>query len=376
MLPNGMHRMPPGAAFPGGRAGMLARSDSLSGGVGGAALRASESDYTQLSDIRAAEAAKRKSAVEDNMVKHRNWNKGWDDSTWRPITPPIDDGNDGSDVERDEADPLGKELRGFRSVDVAVVLKAKTHGRASLPTPPESIASPVAEEETRTAGNTGSSTVAAPADGPSKHTRSQEPVVRFASPPPDGIIAPRPVSPEFAFRLRTGRAGMRYVDRRIKKRTHDDFVADAPSIYEIHPSLDRSYLKRQRRSSSNRGTPEAGTNLLLGSLWDSFGKNLREDRMQFDNDFDDEEDEDFAMCAYNADPNNDRAMWLRAQWMRTAQQEAVALQQQQQQHHAAQAMHHQQQLQQQARIARMAGGGGGAAGQQQMQHQQGVRAGG
>ncbi|KAF2094992.1 hypothetical protein NA57DRAFT_26938, partial [Rhizodiscina lignyota] len=176
ILPPALRGLPPGAQVP----GRPVRTDSL-------AVRASDADYVQLGHIRSSMADSIKSFVADNMHKHAAWNKGWVDATWRPITPPLDSPDDESDL-----DPLGS---------------------ASLPTPPASVASPLADDD----GKMDKS------DAPAHNTRSRNPSVldnsltlSFASPEADSLSSPEPIRP--VFRQRHGRGGRLLIDRRAPKR--------------------------------------------------------------------------------------------------------------------------------------------------------------
>lgn len=268
----------------------LMRSDSLT-------LRNSDAELPQLEEIRHNEAAKRKSFVQDNKDKHRNWNQGWNDGTWRPITPPLGASNDGSDSET-----FGFGLRGWKAVEVANT--AGMTASSSLPTPPESVASPPADEDMEDSKT----------DPPSKHTRSQQVVV--ASPPPDGLVSPQPVRP--LFRKRIGRGGRVMLDRRAPKRTHSESFPEAKTLLESHPAFNsRPYNLRQAKQVLNADSADA----------ELTNSNLIEDRFMFDNDNDDEEDEEHTPRMYISDPTDNLPIAHRMIWQRNSAQEMASQQQ-------------------------------------------------
>ncbi|KAF2012579.1 hypothetical protein BU24DRAFT_464955 [Aaosphaeria arxii CBS 175.79] len=128
--------------------------------------------------------------IEENLLKHKKWNVGWIDKTWRPITPPLEQAAAKSD---------------FRPVFTS----------SQLPTPPASTSS--AE------GAGGPMEVDQPdkqLDLASRGTR-----IRYATPPEDV-----PFQEQTRYRRRIGRGGRIMVDRRGVKRPKldaiDERVAD------------------------------------------------------------------------------------------------------------------------------------------------------
>jgi len=106
--------------------------------------------------------------VSDSMLKHKTWNNGWVDNTWRPITPPLETTSRSS----------------FRAAITEY-----------LPTPPASTSSERSRDGTQIAGQS------------SKPDESFMPF-RYASPP----MELTPVRP--SFRRRMGRGGRMWIDRR------------------------------------------------------------------------------------------------------------------------------------------------------------------
>jgi enhancer of polycomb-like protein len=114
--------------------------------------RAPDSDMHQLIDDRVKREAEVNAIIQESMGKHRAWNAGMVDHTWRPITPPLE--------------------QGFKPSFRAAVTEY-------LPSPPNS------------------------ASGDDPPERSP---FRYVSPPPD--------AGHMSFRRRVGRGGRLWMDRR------------------------------------------------------------------------------------------------------------------------------------------------------------------
>lgn len=309
-LPSTMQR----TAFPGPRP--FNRNDGLS-------LRTSEIEYPQLDDLRKKQADGIKSFIEDNINKHKQWNRGWVDSTWRPITPPLDDDEVDSD-----ADPLGVELRGWRRVDVT----QDTTGFGGLPTPPASVASPAADDDTVEGI---SQTKTSSEDAPSRNTRSRKPsanlpiTVRMASPPADGILSPEPIRP--LFRKRVGRGGRLMVDRRAPKRTYSTTFPEPPPSSLTHPAYALHPYNLRKQSMSSQTSTQDTKASTFSSSDDAESADLAEtltalrtlDRFAFDNDDDDEEDEECRPRVYLTDPYDNMNIRYRMMWSRSGQDQNV-----------------------------------------------------
>jgi enhancer of polycomb-like protein len=126
--------------------------------------------------------------IEENLEKHKKWNVGWIDKTWRPITPPLEISPPRSD---------------FRQVFTS----------SQLPTPPAS----VSDE------GVGDAMEVERTDRQLESRNSAR--IRFGSPPDDV-----PYPEQSRFRRRIGRGGRMMIDRRGMKRPKldpvDDRVAD------------------------------------------------------------------------------------------------------------------------------------------------------
>lgn len=307
-LPPALRGLPPGAQIPGQRP---MRTDGLN-------IRASDADYTQLEDIRSRQADSIKSFITDNMVKHTAWNRGWIDATWRPITPPLDTPDDESDV-----DPLGTELKGWKHIDPVMGAGAGAQGSASLPTPPASIASPPADDDTIVVVNANKS------DPPARNTRSRNPsttdkprTVSFAT---DSLPSPEPVRP--VFRQRTGRGGRVMIDRRVPKRTHVDAFAQASPPHHAlpHHSIASSYNLRDKKKDVADDGSDSGVD--MSDPYHSTIAELRAlDRFAYDNDDDDEEDEGHRLCIFSTDPYENMNIRYRMMWARGAEEQRQAQQ--------------------------------------------------
>jgi len=147
--------------------------------------RIQDHDLTLLSDERKKRETDVEAVIQESMAKHRGWNHGWIDNTWRPITPPLESASRSS----------------FRTAITEY-----------LPTPPPSTTSDQSKEGARVE------------DQHRKHDERDLPF-RYDSPPLE-MPAPRP-----SYRRRIGRGGRMWIDRRNMARPNassdeDDFVND------------------------------------------------------------------------------------------------------------------------------------------------------
>lgn len=142
--------------------------------------RPPDSDLVSLEEVTEKKHEDIQKFMDDLASKHRNWNKGWADSTWRPITPPLEQPRRSS----------------FRVATTEY-----------LPTPPASIASESSGERMDV-------------DEPTPKAFDKGTVkVRFASPPSEPVPEPQP-----RFRRRRGRGGRMMIDRRGVKRPFQEDV--------------------------------------------------------------------------------------------------------------------------------------------------------
>lgn len=154
--------------------------------------RIQESDLMQLADERKRRDAEVEAVIQESMGKHRNWNNGWVDNTWRPITPPLESSMRSS----------------FRTAITEF-----------LPTPPPSATFDGVQEGFGLDVN-----------------RTQEQQVlpfRYASPPLD-LHAPRP-----SFRRRMGRGGRMWIDRRNMSK--QNMIEDEDENEEMSDCLRERY---------------------------------------------------------------------------------------------------------------------------------------
>jgi enhancer of polycomb-like protein len=148
-----------------------------------------DSDLVYLEDQQAKRHDLIESFVEENVIRHQNWNRGWIDNTFRPITPPLEQPQSRS---------------GFRPVFTS----------SQLPTPPASVS------EDGTGGGMGDAMDenAMELEQSNKQLEPRRSArIRFASPPSNV-----PYKEQTRFRRRIGRGGRLWVDRRGVKRQKID----------------------------------------------------------------------------------------------------------------------------------------------------------
>jgi len=158
---------------------------------GEAPPRPAENDLVQLSDLQQEAADTIQRAVEIKIGKHREWNKGFLDQTWDPITPPVDTAAMSSYLPRVEEYQLptppssvSSEQHGGNGGDEMKGVE-KEGGGADLPTP----VSDLEEAPRRT-------------------------MFRFASSKPDGTAQDFP-----SYRRRFGRNGVLHIEECRPQRT-------------------------------------------------------------------------------------------------------------------------------------------------------------
>jgi enhancer of polycomb-like protein len=145
--------------------------------------RLPDSDLQLLAEDRMKRDAEISTIIQESMAKHRVWNSGWVDNTWRPITPPL-------------------EMASKSSFRAAVT--------EFLPTPPASASTDRSHDSL------------ALVEQDFKADDRSAVAVRYASPPLE-IGAPRP-----SFRRRIGRGGRLWIDRRgLSRSTQSAFDEDA-----------------------------------------------------------------------------------------------------------------------------------------------------
>jgi len=146
--------------------------------------RAPDNDLILLSEVQEEAAAAIQRAVDTKIGKHREWNRGFLDQTWNPITPPLDTASMCGYL------PQVEEYQ--------------------LPTPPASVRSGSVGDEVKDVEmkNTDTPTPVSDQDMSSKM------MFRFASPPPREIQ--RQSLP--AYRRRYGRGGRMHIEQRWPKK--------------------------------------------------------------------------------------------------------------------------------------------------------------
>lgn len=150
--------------------------------------RAQENDLTQLSDQQEEAAAQARRFVENKMRLHREWNIGFVDSTWNPITPPPETASMGGYLPRLE--------------------------EVQLPTPPASLHSESSEHkdvEMKDADADVDADMPTPVSngggGNVKEKPAPRTMFRFNSPPPETSDQNRPL-----YRRRYGRGGRLFIE--------------------------------------------------------------------------------------------------------------------------------------------------------------------
>jgi len=149
----------------------LARADSAR----------ADSDLVLLDDVMAKKKEEIERFMEERKAWHANFNKGWVDATFRPITPPLESSNKSS----------------FRTAVAEY-----------LPTPPASVSSKDSGDNLQ-------------ADDDTSMGDDSAVTVRFVSPPPEVSMQSRP-----SYRRRIGRGGRLMIDRRGLKRPWTEDVDD------------------------------------------------------------------------------------------------------------------------------------------------------
>lgn len=186
--------------------------------------RSSDFDLISLQETTAKRDDAIQHFIDENVIKHQQWNRGYVDITWRPITPPAEQDYRSS----------------FRSALAEPFL-----------TPPASISSDTDGD------NLGGD------DEQRQQNKELPPViVRYASPPEDTSIRRQP-----SFRRRIGRGGRTMIDRRGIKRKREDeerpdermtdrfkYDQDSDEDNEIYPvdTYDSMHIKYRILTSMQR----------------------------------------------------------------------------------------------------------------------------
>lgn len=152
-----------------------------------------ENDLVQLADIKHQSIADLQQSVETQIAKHREWNEGFLDETWHPLTPPV------------------------LAVDASVAGMLPQWQEVQLPTPPASVKSGDVSE---TPVDGAQDAAAKPAE---TDTNILTPVSDEGQEPTDKTVLrlQKPSGPSWdlpCYRRRYGRNGVLYVEEQRKPR--------------------------------------------------------------------------------------------------------------------------------------------------------------
>ena len=156
-----------------------------------------DNDLIQLADVQEEATAVIQRAVDTKIGKHREWNRGFLDQTWNPITPPLETSSMSGYLPRVEEFQLPTPPASVRSESVGDGMKGVEMKDADLPTP-------VSEQDKGMLSRT---------------------MFRFASPVPE-----KPAQDGPAYRRRYGRGGRLYIEERWPRKT--PFVASNGVVYD------------------------------------------------------------------------------------------------------------------------------------------------
>ncbi|KAL9090164.1 MAG: hypothetical protein Q9165_005444 [Trypethelium subeluteriae] len=163
--------------------------------------RPPDTEIVSLDDQKAEKQRMIDRSVEERITQHQNWNVGFHDLTWRPLTPPLEPSNNGFQtvIVTDHALPSPPpSTEEDMDIDGA--------GAPSKPTEPDEPIEPPDSTPTTTFGP--------------QAFRSSTPLSNLASTTP--AASPQPLYPDapvLSFRTRTGRNNRTWLDRRITPST-------------------------------------------------------------------------------------------------------------------------------------------------------------
>ena len=156
-----------------------------------------DNDLIQLADVQEEAAAIMQRAVDTKIGKHREWNRGFLDQTWNPITPPLESSSMAGYLPRVEEFQLPTPPASLRSESIADGMKGVDMKDVDLPTP-------VSDQDKEMLSRT---------------------MFRFASPLPEQSAQDGP-----AYRRRYGRGGRLYIEERWPRKT--PVVASSGVVYD------------------------------------------------------------------------------------------------------------------------------------------------
>lgn len=204
--------------------------------------RPPDNDLISLEDVQAEAAELIERSVATKIAKHREWNKGFLDQTWNPITPPLETSSMSGYLPRVEEVQLPTPPASVRSDSLIDENKIVEMKDVDLPTP-------VSDQDTTT-----------------------KTMFRFASPPPDSLQQRR-----VAYRRRYGRGGRMHIEERWPskapiQKSHgvvydsDEEDAEEGAVYpmDYYDSLSLNY-RASLLASRGRAEPGAEQPIRRGS---------------------------------------------------------------------------------------------------------------
>lgn len=137
-----------------------------------------------LSEVQEEAAALVQRSVDTKIARHRDWNRGFLDQTWNPLTPPPDD-----------------------SVMSGFLPRVEEY---QLPTPPTSVTEEQGDDEQKDVVMQNADPADLPTPVSDEDPQPARTMFRFASPAPDAHVP--------AFRRRYGRNGILHIEERRSKK--------------------------------------------------------------------------------------------------------------------------------------------------------------
>lgn len=182
-------------------------------------------DLISLQETKARKDEEINRFIEESLIRHQNWNKGYVDVTWRPITPPLDSASQQKSfrpavTEYLPSPPASASDEGDKAKELPTLpMPQQTPNQPAQPlSRPQSAGSMMVYNAQRKA-----------------FENNSEITVRYSSPPSENFLAPSSRAP--SFRRRVGRGGRLMIDRRGVKRRN-------PEENNLFDGVDDRYLDR------------------------------------------------------------------------------------------------------------------------------------